>query len=136
VSDRAIELLRQTRPWALMIGVLSLLGCGFCVLVGLGMSAFGFAEGGREFPGWIGLLYVPMGAVGVYPGVKLCAYDSAIGRLVRSRTSAELEQALGQQKSFWKYCGIAFLGYIAFCLAIMVVALVVGFTRTHMGHGG
>jgi hypothetical protein len=122
VSDAAVEMLRQTRPWAMLFSVLSFLGSGFMLLASLGMMVFGATSGAGLRSVAFGLFYVPFAGLYVYPGVKLWAYGSSIARLVATRSQADLESALGQQKSFWKYSGIAavvmivvyFFGMVAF----------------------
>jgi hypothetical protein len=106
VSDVAIEMLRQTRPWAMLFSILCFVGSALMLLASLALTAFG-ASAGTGMRSAIGLAYVPFAGLYVYPGVKLWAYASAIARVVSNRSQADLESALGQQKSFWKYTGIA-----------------------------
>jgi len=51
VSDLAVELLRQTRPWVLFLAILALLGCvGMflmgALMIGVGLIGPGHAAGG------------------------------------------------------------------------------------------
>jgi hypothetical protein len=76
------------------------------------------------FPmGFLGLIYVPLAALYIYPGMKLWAYASAIARLLASRSTADLESALGQQKSFWKFSGIAAIVVVVLYFVIIVGAI-------------
>jgi len=128
VSDPAIDILRQTRPWAMMFSVLCFLGSGFMLLVSavviLTGSSFGAASK-SSYPSAIGLIYLPFASLYIYPGLKLWAYAGAIGRLVVSRSSADLESALLQQKSFWKYSGIAAIAVVIFYFFGMLTMLAV-----------
>jgi Family of unknown function (DUF5362) len=109
VSDAAVELLRQTRPWVVLLSVFAFIGCAVMILIGL--SAAGFAllvPGGKAAPAALmGLIYLPLAFVYIYPGIKLWKFGAAIARLMGTRAGADLEDALGQQKSFWKFSGIA-----------------------------
>src|SRR5579872_761112 len=129
VGESAIECLRQTRPWVQLLSVLAFLGSAFMLLFGLGMTAVGFlASGGGSKAAQlaIGLVYIPISLFYIYPGIKLWAYGSAIGRLLASHSAVDLEAALGEQKSFWKFCGIATLVALALYAIAIVVGAVVG----------
>jgi hypothetical protein len=128
VSEQSIEMLRQTRPWVILIGVLCFLGCGLMVLEGLGavaMGAMASAAAKSAIPMLIGLVYVPMGLLYIYPGIKLIKYAGAIGRLLQTRASADMDAALEQQKSFWKFSGIAAIVVIVLTIVGAIVAAVV-----------
>ena len=47
-----------------------------------------------------------MAALTIYPLVRLSKYASAIARLRFSQSMADLEDALDQQRAFWKFVGI------------------------------
>jgi hypothetical protein len=120
VSDPAVELLRLTRPWVLLLGVLSFVASGLMVVMAL--LAVGFAAlspAAKGTPAALGLLYLPLGLIYIYPGIKLWSYGAAIARLTSSRAVADLEDALGQQKSFWKFSGIASI--------VLIVVYAIGF---------
>lgn len=120
VSDAAVELLRLTRPWVRLLGVLSFVASGLMFV--LALLAVGFAALSPEAkgtPAALGLLYLPLGLIYIYPGIKLWSYGAAIARLTSSRAVADLEDALGQQKSFWKFSGIAGI--------VLIVVYAIGF---------
>jgi cation transporter-like permease len=80
---------------------------------------------------WLGLVYLPIGAIYVYPAVKLWAYSSAIARLSTSRATGDLEAALDQQRAFWKYCGVAMVAMIALYGVVFLGAMVFSVARRH-----
>jgi hypothetical protein len=129
LSELALEMLRQTRPWVVFLGILSFVAAGFMVLGGLGMAIFG-AIAAATSPSLasaapqaaMGLIYLPLGFVYIYPGLKLVKYGGAIGRLMQSRSAADLEDALTQQKSLWKFSGI-----FAIVALVLYVVLIGGF---------
>lgn len=136
VSEQSVEMLRQTRPWVILIGVLCFVGCALMLLeglAGLAMGAMASAAAKSPVPMLIGVVYIPMGALYIYPGIKLTKYAGAIGRLLQTRASAELDAALEQQKSFWKFSGIAAIIMIVFTIVAVIVAVaVVGMSAAMM----
>src|SRR5262245_21420779 len=78
--DLAATYLRQTRPWLLFMGIVTVLAAAFCVLAGLGLFALGAAvnEMGAMGP-VIGVFYVVIGAFYGVPGFLLIQQASAIG---------------------------------------------------------
>ena len=130
VSEMAVETLRQTRPWVLFLSVMSFIGSAFMALGGLIMMVAGmFAPTtGPVSPMVLGLIYFPMALLYIYPALKLWGFGSAIGRLVASRQSVDLEAALSQQKSFWKFAGITTIVMIALYGLFFVGMIIVGVT--------
>jgi hypothetical protein len=110
---------------------LSFLGSGLMLLLGVGVLAMGaFASTSSSSVGFsealLGLIYIPLAAVYIYPGIKLWKYGTAIGQLLLSRTSADLEKALGEQKSFWKYGGIAAIVVMVLYIVLIIGAVALG----------
>ena len=136
VNERAVELLRLTRPWVLLLSVLLFLGCGLMLLAGIGMAVVSLLlPGTPSAMGLVALIYVPLAGVYVYPAIKLWSYGSSIAALVSNRTMTDLERALEQQKSFWKYCGISAVVMIGVYILGFGVAIAVGVSGA-MLHGG
>jgi hypothetical protein len=128
-TDLTIEHLRRTRPWVILISVVTFLASGLMLMGGLAVGARGaLGASGSKFPAWVGLVYLPFGLVYVFPAVKLWTYANAIGRLLVSRGTGDLESALDQQRSFWKFCGIAFIVVVALYAAVFVGAMVFAMT--------
>jgi hypothetical protein len=76
------------------------------------------------FPAFLFILYIPFALLYLYPGMKLWGYASAISRLALSRSPQDLEAALGQQKSFWKFAGILTMVVIILYVILAAVAIV------------
>jgi hypothetical protein len=130
VSEATVLALRQTRPWVMFLSILAFIGSAFMLLAGLFMmgvallSGTGVAEKGLQ--ALIGAIYLPLAVLYIYPGIKLWTYGSAIGRLMSSGAVADLEAALAQQKSFWKFSGIAAIVMIALYMLFFVAMIVAG----------
>lgn len=125
VSPEAIELLRKTKPWVRLLGVLGMIGIVFMVLGSLAIALMGFGPfkmlpliariGASAMYLVMALLYLP-------PVLFLNRYASRIGDLVDDGSSENLEQALRAQKSFWKYVGI----FTTIMLCVSVLAMLGG----------
>lgn len=131
VSDMACEMLRSTKPWVTFLSVMSFIGSAFMLLGGLFVMAAGALvpkQPGQPSTAFLGAIYIPMAFLYIYPAIKLWAYGSAIGRLLNSRASFDLEAALAQQKSFWKFAGITTIVMIALYGVFFIGVIVVGIT--------
>jgi hypothetical protein len=126
VSETTVELLRQTRPWVMLLSIFAFVGSGLMAVVGLCLGAWAMFAQGAKGQAAIGLIYVPLALFYIYPGIKLWGYSSAIARLMASRSIADLEDALGQQKSFWKFSGIASVVVLGLYAIAFVVLIAVG----------
>lgn len=132
LTQLAMDMLRQTKPWVRFIGVMMFIGAGFMLLGGLFAMIAGAAMGSRmgtAIPAAAGLVYVAMGAIYLIPALFLNRYASRIADLLRTNRMGDLEQALGAQKSFWKFMGILML--IGLCLYAVGIAIFIV-----MGVGG
>lgn len=133
VSSVALDHLRSTRPWVMLLGILGFLAAGLMLLAGLGMLVFGAAiaqasPSPSPVPVWaFGFIYLPLAFVYIYPSLKLWQYAQSIARLNQSAAASDLEEALGHQKSFWKFIGIfTVVGIVAYIVAILA-AVALGF---------
>ena len=126
ITGEMIEAIRGTKPWVLLVGILSLIGAGFMVLGGVGIlfgSAFMGAAGGEGVPQpgmliGMGVGYIIFAIIYIFPGLFLIRYSSAIGRLLSSGQAQDMEDALNQQRKFWRLIGIL--------VVVMMVIMVLG----------
>ena len=137
ISELALDMLRQTRPWVIFLGVLFFVVSGLMFIVSIAMMGLGLAASAAmksPMTGALGLVYLPFALIYIYPALKMVKYGSAIGRLVDSRSSTDLEDALAQQKSLWKFSGISAIVMIVLYILIIVVAVGVGMTAALGAH--
>jgi hypothetical protein len=120
VPASVVMLLTQTRPWVRLFSILifialGLAGLGFLVMLGIGRSSLGGRMGVGSF---IPILIV----MGFYipPAIFLWRYADAIRRLQDGGGMPALEEALTNQKSFWKYVGI--FAVVMLCLYALFFA--------------
>jgi hypothetical protein len=127
VSEMSVVLLRQTRPWVMVMSIFSFLGSALMLFGSAAIFMVGaLGRGGQSFPAALGLIYLPFALLYIYPGIKLWSYGSAIKRLDATRTVAALEDALTQQKSFWKFVGVLALAMVGLYALMFVAAAAIG----------
>lgn len=137
VSDEILGALRATRPWVKFIAIVWFVGVAFTVIFGLAMITgiyTGFSMPG--FPALLGRVfgtfYIVMALVYVAPALYLYRYAKAIAGVQGSAVMASFEDALKQQKSFWKFYGIFIIVFIVLCLLFFVGSMIVGlYVATH-----
>lgn len=133
VTQVAMQHLSGTKPWVRFISVLMFVGAGFMLILALVMGLVGgsvFANagsGGRALPAGMTLgmtiVYGLLSVLYIYPALKLWKYANDIASLLASGSVADLENALGQQRSFWKFVGIVVI--VMFALYMVTVAVVI-----------
>jgi hypothetical protein len=140
-----IDQLARTKVWVRLISILIYIGAAFLVLAGIFMGIGGGAammasrEGANFGVGFgIGmmLVYVLIALVYIYPAMKLWAYATRIAALVRDRNTLSLEQALNEQRKFWKFCGVVailFLGFYAVIAVVAIIGVAVGAAASSAG---
>jgi hypothetical protein len=87
----------------------------------------------------MGLYYALLSFTMIYPALKLWKYANCIGRLVSSRSVADLDAALTEQRRYWKFYGIliivgiclAIVGFIAFVALVGTAAMKSGMHLPH-----
>jgi hypothetical protein len=125
VSEKVLDGLRRTKGWVRFSGILMVIMFALqalnLILVAGGLTASGAGSGaayaiGAGFGGLIfGILFF------LWPAMRLLAYSKAIGRLLETKSAAELEEAMNAQRGFWKHMGIIMLIYIVLTVVAMVV---------------
>lgn len=133
VSAGTMQALSGTRPWVRLCSVFGFLYTGFFLIMAVViMTSSAFARmGGMEI--FIGGIYLVVAAVFLIPSIKLWKYGSSIVRLMQSSTVADLEEALHQQRGFWKFSGIMVIIILALIL-LSIVGSVFAATATAIRH--
>lgn len=133
VSERALGYLDATRPWVKFLAILGFIGIAFMFIAALfvmfGSRLIPTQPGGQAFGAFMAFLYILFAALYFMPCLFLYRYSRAIAAIPGSGQSA-LEDALKNQKSFWKFMGIVAL----VILSIEVIAIVIGILAAVMIH--
>lgn len=130
MTPAILQSLAGTKPWVRLCSVMGFIGAGFMILGGIVMMVSGAALGLSNqqtaglagMPVVIGVMYLVFSLLYLIPSIKLWKYGSAIYRLLSTNSVADLENAMEQQRGFWKFVGIMILIMLVF----MVVAIVGG----------
>jgi uncharacterized protein DUF5362 len=133
VSPSTIAMLAGTKPWVRFMSVLMWIAVGIMLLGALGLGAvsmLGIVKqtksgplGGMEFV-VMAVIYGVMAFVYIFPAIKLWKYANRIGSLGATRSVADLDAALNEQRSFWKFIGVMTIflicSYIIFFIGLFV----------------
>jgi hypothetical protein len=74
----------------------------------------------------IGIIYLVFAVIYIFPALKLWKYANGIAALLATGSIANLEDALNQQRSFWKFIGVLMLAILVLYALAFVILLVVG----------
>ena len=134
VSAGVLQQLAGTKPWVRFMSVLMFVGAGFMVIGGVVMVFAGAvifknssSVGSPAAMGaGIGIAYLIFSMLYIYPALKLWKYASGIAALLASGSIMDLENALDQQRSFWKFIGVMMLAILVLYALIAVIAIIGG----------
>lgn len=126
ITPAMVSYLGDTKPWVRLLSIVGFITSGLMLLLALVIPFVGaFSRGFGLFGGIaMGLMYLLMGCLYVFPSLFLYRYASAIHGLLSTGESRFMEVALSQQKSFWRLVGITTI--VVLCLyAIGLVFLLI-----------
>lgn len=128
-TERAIDMLRQTRPWVRFLSILMFIGTGLLLLMIVIMILAGRSRGGGVTVAGQTLIILLSVLFYLPPAIYLNRYAGRLADLMHYRRAMDLEAALSAQKSFWKFMGILTLVIIILYALIFVVAMIAAATR-------
>jgi hypothetical protein len=119
--------LRQTKPWVMLVSVIGFIYIGISVFFSV-VAMFIFSQfndtGSFVSSSMLVVMNILMGILYFFSSLFLFKFASSIGRLLDGGGATEMEQALSNQKSFWKFVGM--LVIIAIILGVLgVVAAII-----------
>ena len=135
ITPLMIKYLNETSPWLRFIGILGYIGCGLLVIQGIFIAAsstaafalFGGLGDFSDFPVWIiGFLFLPAALLFFFPSNYTYKFGQKIKNYQFSNSNEDLENALKNNKSLWKFYGILMIIYLATLPVILVVSIVIG----------
>lgn len=130
VTDLMIDHLRATKPWVRLISIIMFIFAGLIVLAGLGMMFFSASSmQGFGFGPIVGIIYIIMSVLYIVPGYFLHQYASSIQDFLQNGGDSAMENALGSQKSFWRFAGISALVVIGI-YALVFLFIILGAMST------
>jgi hypothetical protein len=130
ITPGMISPLVKTRPWVMLIGVITMVGCGLLILVGIFMAFLGMGgmddELGAGFGFVIAVVYLLMAFLYFFPGLYLLRYGRAIKEVDHVANGDTIELALRQQLAFWRFVGILTVVGIGVYVLVIVFGMLAG----------
>jgi hypothetical protein len=123
ITPLMIEHLRATKPWVRFMSVILFITVVLMVLVALAMLIMPRGMGGSGVSSLIAIVYLALAALYVVPAYFLYQFASSIRNLEKGGGDVAMEEALGSQKSFWRFVGITTL--IVICIYVIVIAFMI-----------
>jgi hypothetical protein len=132
LTPAARRALADTRPWVLFFSILGFIGCAFALLASLVWMIASIGMVATMGPaGFVFLLMamLTLGSAALYGFASyfLFTYAGNIQKYLRGNRSDDLEAAIVSQKLFWKLVGIVTAVVVGLYLALLLLALVLGF---------
>jgi hypothetical protein len=143
LTETMLVYLKQASPWLRFIGILGFIQCGFMALGALsffvitpfrvlwseldqipGFEAFGSGFGGI-FGGLFGVYFLGGTALLFFPSYFIYNFGSKIRTYLQTGSDQDLEGALKNNKSLWKFSGILAIIGLAFIPVIFIVTIIV-----------
>jgi len=117
--------LAETRPWVMTLSVAGYIAAAMFIVPALYTCFFGGPVATRDVGRDIGNMTFGFvaGALCLAPATWLMQFASDINDLQQSKKMRHLKAALAAQKSFWKFCGICTLIYLALFAIGLLFAL-------------
>jgi hypothetical protein len=139
LTEGMLGYLSGASPWLRFIGIMSFIGCGLIILLGvvfLGIGPFiagafdelfdGFNMGGFA-GGLIGGIYIILGAVCLLPAKFIYSFGAKIRSYRSSGAEQDLEAAFKNNKSLWKFLGILTIIEIALVPVMIIGSIIAAF---------
>jgi hypothetical protein len=140
-SPAMVQHLRETKPWVRFLAVLGFIGIGLMAVVGLGFGAMTSLASDDAFGaiGGLGMaaVYLVMAALYLLPTLRLNGFATAIEKVAAGGGTAAIEEALSEQRRFWRVVGIMMIVVmVLWGLAVVggIVAGIVGATMAGSGN--
>jgi len=139
ISETAIKYLTETRKWSYFLSIMGFITAGILVVVGLIMgfalslipsdqlNAMGLVGSSLGF--LMGLIYILIAILYLFPTLYLYKFSQKMKVAISVTNNDELEEAFKNQKSFYKFIGIATIisigSYILFAIFAFLAAFLV-----------
>ena len=120
VPPLVIEHLRGTRPWVRFCSLTGYIASGFLILIALYTVRMIYDILPLHYSLLLGFFYLIMAILFIFPSIYLSRYEKSITHLTVSHRLEDLEQALADQRAFWKQMAIMIL--LILTLYLMTIA--------------
>jgi hypothetical protein len=126
ITPRTVELVGQTSLWVRILAIFMFIVTGLAVVGAAFMIIAAILSRGRGSTPMLtmGLVYIAMSALYVIPSLLMWRYASQCKAFASLRHEQQLEDAIGTQKTLWKYSAILTLVIAGIYLLILLFALI------------
>lgn len=140
-SGTMISYLKAASPWIKFMGIISFIGAGIMILNAIGilflssflfpfirnvilnqLSSFSFLL--RSFNAALGVVYLAMGIIYIFPAKYLYGFSSKINLFLKTKDEHAMEHALANNASFWKFNGILVIISLAFVPLMFIFSII------------
>ncbi|QQO10484.1 hypothetical protein [Breznakiella homolactica] len=143
LNETMLRYLKEASPWLRFVGILGFIMCGFMAVGGIVViftapfltsltesvgSSFGVAAAGAS----MGVLYIIMAVIFFFPAKFVYFFGVKIRNYLQNNSDQELELALKNNKSLWKFYGIVCIIYLAIIPIFIIIAIAVGISSAFM----
>ncbi|MDR3249145.1 MAG: hypothetical protein LBT39_10220 [Treponema sp.] len=130
-----VRYLKEASPWLRFYGIMGYIGSGL-VAVGGVIMMIAFAVTGESFGSGVtsafgaltGLIYLIGGVMAFFPARFAHGFGVKIRNYLLSNTEQDLEEALRNNKSLWKFNGILLIVSLAIIPIVIIILVVVAVT--------
>ena len=134
LTEIMLRYLREASPWLRFVGILGFIASGVIAVFGIVTIIFSnlliggiLSEFGASSPLWLAsLLYIGMGAIYFIPSFFTYNFGTKIKRYQYSSLDDDLEQALKNNKSLWKFTGILYIVLLALLPFMIIIGIIAG----------
>lgn len=132
ITQEGAQYLNETAKWGKILAVVGFIFSGLIIVAGFMVMFIGssFTEalgpGGGAIGTAAGFIYLLLGAIYIYPSVKLLRFSNAIPEGLRSGDQQTVTMALQNLKSVFKFWGLLTLILIGIYGLVILLAMVFG----------
>ena len=129
MMETAREYVRSAGKWMQFMAIILCISVAFMFLCGIMMMATSGLMSSFDYPGMfgafpivMGILYLIIAGVYIYPALLLLRAAKAAKAAVEFNNNEQMVEFLRNNKAFWKFCGI----FTIVCFGLCILAGFVG----------
>ena len=134
MTDTMLFYLKEAAPWLRFIGVMGFISFGFTCLgaVTTLITSLVSFESATATVLSLQIVYILIGLLIFFPARFTYLFGAKIRNYMLSNADEDLEAALRNNKSYWKFCGILTIVCLAI-VPVMIILAVVGVLSAYSG---
>lgn len=125
LDESAKAHLLETTRWTKFIAIMGIVGSVFIILGGVSVMYYTSFQTNMDggYGVGMGLFYVVLAAVYIYPSICLVKFSRAIKLGVQTSNSEMISNGFRHQKNMYRFIGISIIISIAFALIMFIYAV-------------